>query len=57
MAQLIVRKLEEDVKRRLRRLAKSNGRSMEEEVRELIRTAVGGKPSKDRARGRASKSG
>jgi plasmid stability protein len=40
MAQLIVRNLEEDVKRRLRKRAKSHGRSMEEEARVIIRDAV-----------------
>ena len=40
MAQLIVRNLEETVKQRLRRRAKANGRSMEEEVRVIIREAV-----------------
>jgi antitoxin FitA len=40
MAQLIVRNLEEKVKRRLRARAKSHGRSMEEEARVIIRDAV-----------------
>jgi len=40
MAQILVRKLEENVKRRLRSRAKANGRSMEEEVRIIIRHAV-----------------
>lgn len=40
MAQLIVRNLEEGVKRRLRSRAKSHGRSMEEEARVIIRDAV-----------------
>lgn len=40
MAQLIVRNLAETVKRRLRAQAKSHGRSMEEEAREIIRGAV-----------------
>ena len=40
MAQLIVRNLEEKVKRRLRERAKSHGRSMEEEARAIIRDAV-----------------
>jgi antitoxin FitA len=44
MAQLIVRNLEEDVKRRLRQRAKSHGRSMEEEARVIIRDAVSAKP-------------
>jgi len=44
MAQLIVRNLEEKVKRRLRERAKSHGRSMEEEARVIIREAVSAAP-------------
>ena len=40
MAQIVVRKLEEGVKARLQRRARRNGRSMEEEVREILRSAV-----------------
>jgi plasmid stability protein len=40
MAQLVVRNLENDVKARLQRRARRNGRSMEEEVRDILRTAV-----------------
>ena len=40
MAQLIVRNLEEGVKTRLRRRAARNGRSMEEEARDILRNAV-----------------
>jgi plasmid stability protein len=40
MAQLVVRNLEETVKVRLRRRAKRNGRSMEEEVRDILRAAA-----------------
>lgn len=40
MAQLVVRDLEQGVKVRLQRRAKRNGRSMEEEVREILRAAV-----------------
>jgi len=40
MAQLIVRNLENSVKARLQRRAKRNGRSMEEEVRDILRAAV-----------------
>jgi plasmid stability protein len=40
MAQLIVRNVEESVKSGLQRRARRNGRSMEEEVREILRTAV-----------------
>jgi antitoxin FitA len=40
MAQLIVRNLEEDVKRRLQARAHRHGRSTEEEVRDILRNAV-----------------
>jgi antitoxin FitA len=40
MAQIVVRKLEESVKARLQRRARRNGRSMEEEVREILRSAA-----------------
>ena len=40
MAQILIRKLEDDVKARLQRRARRHGRSMEEEVREILRTAV-----------------
>jgi plasmid stability protein len=40
MAQVIVRDLEEDVKARLKRRAAQHGRSMEEEVRDILRNAV-----------------
>jgi plasmid stability protein len=40
MAQLVVRNLEEDVKARLQKRAKKHGRSMEEEVRDILRDAV-----------------
>lgn len=40
MAQIIVRDLEEDVKARLKRRAAQHGRSMEEEVRDILRNAV-----------------
>lgn len=40
MAQFIVRHLEEDVKTRLKRRADRNGRSMEEEVRHILRNAA-----------------
>lgn len=41
MAQLVVRNLENSVKARLRRRALKNGRSMEAEVRDILRDAVG----------------
>lgn len=40
MAQFVVRQLEDDLKERLKRRAKRHGRSMEAEVREILRTAV-----------------
>jgi plasmid stability protein len=40
MAQVIVRNLEDDVKARLKRRAERSGRSMEEEVRHILRDAV-----------------
>ena len=40
MAQLVVRNLENSVKDRLQRRAKRHGRSMEEEVRDILRHAV-----------------
>ena len=40
MVQLVVRQLEQEVKTRLKRRAASHGRSMEEEVRHILRNAV-----------------
>lgn len=40
MAQLVVRNIEESVKTKLQRRAKRHGRSMEEEVREILRNAT-----------------
>ena len=40
MAQLVVRNLDEDVKRRLQERAARHGRSMEAEVRDILRTAA-----------------
>jgi plasmid stability protein len=40
MAQVVVRDIEEDVKARLKRLAERNGRSMEEEIRHILRNAA-----------------
>lgn len=45
MAQLIVRNLEDDVRDKLRDRAQSHGRSMEEEVRDILRAAVVQAPS------------
>jgi plasmid stability protein len=40
MAQFVVRDLEEEVKARLKRRAERHGRSMEDEVRHILRNAV-----------------
>jgi len=40
MAQLVVRNIENEVKAKLQRRARRNGRSMEEEVREILRDAA-----------------
>jgi plasmid stability protein len=40
MAQFVVRNIEVEVKTRLRRRAERHGRSMEEEVRDILRNAV-----------------
>jgi plasmid stability protein len=40
MAQFVVRKLEEDVVEKLKQRAKQHARSMEAEVRHILRTAV-----------------
>ena len=40
MAQLVVRNIENEVKTRLQRRARRNRRSMEEEVRDILRAAV-----------------
>ena len=44
MASITIRKLDEDVKSRLRVRAAANGRSMEEEARMILRDAVGEEP-------------
>jgi plasmid stability protein len=40
MAQFVVRNVENGVKLRLQRRAKRNGHSMEEEIRDILRSAV-----------------
>jgi len=40
MGQLVVRNIENSVKGRLQRRARGHGRSMEEEVRDILRNAV-----------------
>ena len=44
MAQFVVRNLEEVVKTRLKRRAVRNGRSMEDEVRHILRNAAKAEP-------------
>ena len=45
MASITIRNLDDDVKSRLRVRAASKGRSMEQEVRLILRDAVGRKPT------------
>lgn len=47
MAQLVVRNLDDDVKAQLQKRAKKHGRSMEEEVRDILRDAVKGVPQQE----------
>ena len=47
MGQLVVRNIENEVKTKLQRRAKRHGRSMEEEVREILRDAT---KNEDRSR-------
>ena len=42
MAQLLIRKLDDDVKARLKARAKTHGRSLEAEVRDVLEKAVAG---------------
>ncbi len=51
MAQLVVRELENDVKARLQRRARQHGRSMEAEVRDILRQAVAGEDQSARKLG------
>lgn len=44
MASITIRNLDDDVRARLRMRAAGNGRSMEEEVRLILRDAVGREP-------------
>ena len=44
VAQFVVRHLEEDVAEKLKKRAKRHGRSMEDEVRHILRTAVQERP-------------
>jgi plasmid stability protein len=51
MAQLVVRDLEESVKEGLRRRARRRGRSLEAEVRDILRGAVARPESQERRLG------
>jgi antitoxin FitA len=51
MGQLVVRNLEESVKTRLQRRAKRHGRSMEEEIRDILRNAANEKDELSRGLG------
>jgi plasmid stability protein len=44
VAQFVVRNLEDDIAEKLKRRAKRNARSMEDEVRHILRNAVQGGP-------------
>lgn len=52
MAQLVVRNLEESVKRRLKKRADTHGRSLEGEVREILRAAVATSANSKRSTGK-----
>jgi plasmid stability protein len=47
MAQLIVRNLDDEVKQRLAERARRHGRSMEQEVRDILREAVSDRPAEE----------
>lgn len=51
MAQFMVRQLEEDVAEKLRQRARRNSRSMEDEVRHILRSAVRQQPDVSRKLG------
>lgn len=51
MAEITIRKLDDDVKEKLRRRARRHGRSTEAEVREILRNAVREEPGKPVALG------
>lgn len=51
MAQLIVRKLDETVKKRLKQRAAQRGHSMEEEIRDILSQAVGAKATREEGLG------
>ena len=47
MAQLVVRNVEDEVQRRLQERAALHGRSLEDEVRAILREAVGADPEEE----------
>jgi antitoxin FitA len=51
MAQLVVRKLDENVKKRLRQRAKRRGHSMEAEIRDILSAAVEEKETREEGLG------
>jgi plasmid stability protein len=51
MAQFVVRQLEDDVAEKLKARAKRNGRSMEDEVRHILRAAATGEQRETRKLG------
>lgn len=51
MAQMIVRNVEDSVKDKLQERAAKNGRSMEEEVRDILRNAVKDQPKERKGLG------
>jgi len=51
MAQVVVRKLDEAVKQRLKRRAAQHGHSMEAEIRDILCDAVGVKAAKEEGLG------
>lgn len=55
MAQLVVRNLDDQVKDRLKARAARNGRSLEAEVREVLRSAVEGQGAEPPAQGLGSR--
>jgi antitoxin FitA len=53
MASITVRRLEDDLKARLRIRAARHGRSMEEEARDILRAALAEEPKRDVSLGEA----
>jgi plasmid stability protein len=53
MAQLIVRRLDDDVKERLKARAREHGRSLEAEARAILEDAANGGPKRGRPRNKA----